>query len=88
MMMMMMVMMMMTMMTAGWREAGNCRDLLLDKLQQLQPVFRAQIHSCLSYTNTFWSLKLKYTLASQTQIHSCPSYTNTLLPLIHKYTLA
>ena len=47
-----MMMMMMMMMTAGWMDVGNCRDLLLDKLQQLQPVFRAQIHSSPSYTNT------------------------------------
>ena len=51
-MMIMMMMIMMTMMfTAGWMEAGNCRDLLLDKLQQLQPVFPAQI-ICFSFTNT------------------------------------
>ena len=58
----MMIIMMMLMFTAGWMEAGNCRDLLLDKLQQLQPVFPAQIHPCHSYTNTL--------LPFHTQIHS------------------
>ena len=67
----------MMMMTAGWMDVGNCRDLLLDKLQQLQPVFRAQIHSSPSYTNTLLPLIHKYTFASYTQIHSCLSYTIT-----------
>ena len=88
----MMIIMMMLMFTAGWMEAGNCRDLLLDKLQQLQPVFPPQIHPC-KYT---LAIRIKYTpafhahihFAFHTQIRPCHSYTNTLLPVVQKYTLA
>ena len=75
-------------------EAGNCRDLLLAKLQQLRPAWPAQIHYTLSHTNNIKTVaQIHYTLThtnntkTVAQIHYTLSHTKNIKTVaqIHYY---